>query len=329
MNSSKILFLTILFLSTMITMSSNNWTGMWMGLEMNLMAFIPFISKNKEKSSSQAMMIYFLTQSIGSMILLFSILMSSLSIIKPFINDMMLSLMMISLFIKLGAAPFHFWLPEMLSNLKWMEASMLMTWQKLAPLTILSNLNNHSIFYISIILSTMVGSIGGLNQTSLRKILAYSSINHLSWMMMFISTSANWYKYLTIYSMLIIMLCYFLNWNNIYFINQMNSSSFSLTEKYFYMIMMLSIGGLPPFLGFLPKWMVIQNMIQSNTMFIMIIMMLFSLITLFYYLRMMSALILNYSTINKWNFKYPNNALISLILYINLMLPMFSTFNFF
>nr|UPL65559.1 NADH dehydrogenase subunit 2 [Dicranocephalus sp.] len=329
MNSSKILFSIILFLSTLVTMSANNWIGMWMGLEMNLMAFIPLISKNKEKNSSQAMMIYFLTQSIGSIILLFSILMSSLLTISPLINNM-ISLVMISLFIKLGAAPFHFWLPEMMSNLKWIETSILMTWQKIAPLIILSNLNHSNILYISIILSTLVGSIGGLNQTSLRKILAYSSINHLSWMMMFMSMSINWYKYLMIYSILIITLCYFLNWNNIYFINQMNSSSFSLTEKYSYVIMMLSIGGLPPFLGFLPKWMVIQSMIQSNIMFIMIIMMLFSLITLFYYLRMMSALILNYSTINKWNYyKSPNKMLILSILYINLMLPLFLVFSFF
>nr|UPL65572.1 NADH dehydrogenase subunit 2 [Dicranocephalus alticolus] len=330
MNSSKILFKIILFMSTLITMSSNNWIGMWMGLEMNLMTFIPLISKNKEKNSSQAMMIYFLTQSIGSIILLFSVLMNSLLIFNPFINDITTSLLMISLFIKLGAAPFHFWLPEMMSNLKWIEASILMTWQKIAPLIILNNLNSNNTLYISIILSTLIGSIGGLNQTSLRKILAYSSINHLGWMMMFMSMNNNWYKYLMIYSSMIITLCLFLNWNNIYFINQMNSSSSSLAEKYIYVIMMLSIGGLPPFLGFLPKWMVIQSMIQSNIMLIMIIMMLFSLITLFYYLRMMSTLILNYSTSNKWNhYKSPNKTLILFILFINLMLPVFSIFNFF
>nr|UPL65792.1 NADH dehydrogenase subunit 2 [Megalotomus sp.] len=329
-NYSKLIFLMMLILSSLMILSADNWLSMWMGLEINLMSFIPLISKTKNKSSSQAIMIYFLTQSIGSVILLFSVLMNPLFFLNMTLNELIKSLMYISIMIKVGMAPFHLWLPEMLSNLSWLEVSILLTWQKVGPLSILNNMNPNLWFiYLSVIMSTMIGAIGGLNQTSLRKILAYSSINHLGWMVMFMSMSTSWYKYLIIYSMLIILFCIILSENNFYFINQVNSNSYSMMEKYSFHIMLLSIGGLPPFIGFLPKWMVIQMMIKTNLYFIMLLMMLFSLITLFYYLRLITSMILLYSSMNKWNnYSKMNNLYMFIIYLINMLLPMFSIINF-
>nr|UPL65598.1 NADH dehydrogenase subunit 2 [Rhopalus maculatus] len=330
MNMTKMFLLLIIIMSSLITVSASNWMGMWMGLEINLMAFIPLISSSKNKKSSQAMMIYFLTQSLGSITFLFSILLNSMLFMSPlFIEELTKMMIMVGLMIKVGASPFHMWLPEMMPNLNWMECLILMTWQKLAPLTAMNNLIPNNMFiYLSSGLSAMFGAIGGLNQTSLRKILAYSSINHLGWMMLFMSMSSMWYKYLMIYSMMMIMVCFFFMKKNTYFINQINLASYSMTEKYVYVMMMLSLGGLPPFLGFLPKWMVIQSMIKSELNLLLLIMMLFSLITLFFYMRMMSAMILSYEMINKWN--YPNNnlPLFSMML-LNLSLPLFLVFSFF
>nr|YP_009654862.1 NADH dehydrogenase subunit 2 [Pseudomictis brevicornis]QCI09430.1 NADH dehydrogenase subunit 2 [Pseudomictis brevicornis] len=332
LNSNKLLFLIILISSSLVTLSATNWLGMWMGLEMNLMSFIPLISKSKSKKSSQAMMIYFLSQSIGSITLLFSVLINSLVFLYPImINELTTILIMISIMIKVGAAPFHFWLPEMMTNLNWPECMLLMTWQKVAPLTVLSNMMpNNWFLYFSVTLSAIVGGVGGLNQTSLRKILAYSSINHLSWMMMFMSMNTCWYKYLIIYSTLIIMICILMKKKNAFFINQLISNSPSMMEKFTYTILLLSIGGLPPFLGFLPKWMVIQSMINSHMYLLMVFLMLLSLLTLFYYLRMMASYILSYSTTNKWiTYKTPNKFMLSMFLLINLTLPVFMMTGFF
>nr|QWX95579.1 NADH-ubiquinone oxidoreductase chain 2 [Lucullia flavovittata] len=332
LNSSKMLFLSIMIISTMITISSNNWLGMWMGLEMNLMAFIPLISESKDKKSSQAMMIYFLTQSIGSIVLLMSVTINSLMFIIPLLtNDLAMIMIMISIMIKVGAAPFHFWFPEMMANLNWTKCLILMTWQKIAPLVILSNITpNNWFLYLAVILSALAGSIGGLNQTSLRKIMAYSSINHLSWMMMFMSMNASWYKYLIIYSLLVTMICLLMNSMNVLFINQAILSSPSMMEKMTLTISMLSIGGLPPFLGFLPKWMVIQSMINSELYMVLIIMVLTSLLTLFYYLRLTTAFVLMFSMGNKWIiYKSPSKLLLMSILMINLTLPVFMFIGFF
>nr|YP_002791224.1 NADH dehydrogenase subunit 2 [Aeschyntelus notatus]ABZ01969.1 NADH dehydrogenase subunit 2 [Aeschyntelus notatus] len=330
MNMTKLFLLSIIIMSSLITISANNWMGMWMGLEINLMAFIPLISSSKNKKSSQAMMIYFLTQSLGSITFLFSILLNSMLFMSPlFIEELTKMMIMIGLMIKVGAAPFHMWLPEMMSNLGWMECLILMTWQKLAPLVIMNNMIPNNMFvYISSSMSAMLGAIGGVNQTSLRKIMAYSSINHLGWMLLFMSMNSMWYKYLMIYSIMMVMICILFYKKNTYFINQINLSSYSSLEKYICVMMMLSLGGLPPFLGFLPKWMVIQSMIKSNLNMMLLIMMLFSLITLFFYMRMMSSMILSYTMINKWNSSKNKLPLFSMM-FMNLSLPLFSVFSFF
>nr|UPL65247.1 NADH dehydrogenase subunit 2 [Physopelta sp.] len=321
MNFKKMMFLMMMLMSTLITMSSTNWIGMWMGLEINLMSFIPFMSKNKNKNSSQAMMIYFLTQSIGSMIMMFSIMMNTLIMITPtMVNEILTIMMAMSLLIKMGGAPFHMWLPEVMANMNWMQCFMLMTWQKMAPLSILMNLKPNWFMYLAMVMSTMAGAMGGLNQTSMRKIMAYSSINHLGWMMAMMSMQMTWYIYMLIY--MVMLLIIMIMFNNIYFLNQINNSNPSLMDKMNMSMSLMSLGGLPPFIGFLPKWMVIQSMMYSNMMCIMIMSMM-SLIILFYYMSMISSIMLNYSSMNKW-MKSKTSKMLWLIMLINLFLPIFS-----
>nr|ASY97571.1 NADH dehydrogenase subunit 2 [Macrocheraia grandis]QFP99277.1 NADH dehydrogenase subunit 2 [Macrocheraia grandis grandis] len=321
MNFNKMMFLTVMVMSTLVTLSSNNWIGMWMGLEINLMSFIPIIYKKKNKNSSQAMMLYFLTQSIGSMTMMFSIMMNTLIMINStLVNEWLNILMMMSLLIKLGGAPFHMWLPEVMTNMNWEQCMILMTWQKIAPLSIMMSLNPNWFMYLMMTLSTTVGAMGGLNQTSIRKIMAYSSINHLGWMMAMMTKQMTWYLYMMIYMMM--MIAIWMMFNNIYFMNQFNNSNPSLMEKMMLSMTMMSLGGMPPFIGFLPKWMVIQSMVETNMVCILIMSMM-SLVILFYYLRMISPIMLNYSMMNKWMMS-KTNKMLWLITLINLSLPMFS-----
>nr|AUW38601.1 NADH dehydrogenase subunit 2 [Scutiphora pedicellata] len=324
MNKSKSLFLMITLYGTILTISSNNWISMWMGLEMNMMGFIPLMS-NKNKSTSEAMMIYLLTQSISSMILMFAIIMMNLTM-----NSTFHIMILISILIKLGAAPFHMWLPEILTKMTWSSNMMLLTWQKMAPMMMLNNLIiNNKIIYMSTALSVTVGALGGLNQMSLRKIMGYSSINHLGWMLSLSKTKNNWMIYLLIYSMMVISLCWMFQQYNVVHINQINNLNMTMTEKLNYIIMMLSMGGLPPFLGFLPKWMVIQTMINNNMIMLLMLMIMCSLISLFYYMRTMTSMMLSFSTMNKWIKIKINNNLINLMMMMNFSLPVILILNMF
>uniref|UniRef100_UPI0030E3BB87 NADH dehydrogenase subunit 2 n=1 Tax=Chauliops zhengi TaxID=2936724 RepID=UPI0030E3BB87 len=239
-NYSKMMFMIMIIMSTLLTISSTNWMGMWMGMEMNLMAFIPFISKNKNLKSSRAMMMYFIAQSIGSIMFLFAILMNSFIMAPIMMNEYIKTAMMIGLLIKLGMAPFHSWIPEMMSNINWNEMMIMMTWQKLAPMFTMSNFINNWALYLSIIMSAIVGAIGGLNTTSIQKILAYSSINHMSWMTAMMISQTQWMMYLMIYSIITMMLCWLMNIYNSYFINQISMMNEQMIEKITYTTLMLS-----------------------------------------------------------------------------------------
>nr|YP_002735031.1 NADH dehydrogenase subunit 2 [Malcus inconspicuus]ABZ02047.1 NADH dehydrogenase subunit 2 [Malcus inconspicuus] len=326
MNWNKVLLLIMIFSSTMISISSPSWIGMWMGMEINMISFIPLMAKNKNVKMSQAMMIYFLTQSIGSLLLLFSVLMNFI-VMSYFMMKLFSILLTMSLSLKLGIAPFHMWFPEMMSNMCWPEMSMLMTWQKFAPLYMLSNITNNFMFML-IIFSSILGAIGGINNSSIRKIMAYSSINHLSWILMMMINQTQWIIYLLIYTINVLMISYFFHFNNLYFINQIPNKVITLSEKFIYSSLMLSMGGMPPFMGFLPKWMAITAMINNNMYMIIMIMISMSLITLFYYMRIIFPLMLNFNLMNKWNFN-KNNKWIMTMMFINLSLPMASIMNFY
>lgn len=168
----------------------------------------------------------------------------------------------------------------------------------------------NTLIIISTIISALVGAIGGLNQTSLRKIIAFSSINHIAWIFIALNSSETlWTIYLIIYSILRFNIVIIFKTLKLNHINQLFSSMFiSNTLKFSLIINILSLGGLPPFLGFFPKWIVIQTLVINNQIYIIVILTVTSLITLYFYLRIAySALILNYNEINWINKQINNN----------------------
>nr|AEW48058.1 NADH dehydrogenase subunit 2 [Stegana hirsutina] len=309
-NSTKILFIIIMMIGSLITVTSNSWLSAWMGLEINLLSFIPLMSDNNNLMSSESSLKYFLTQALASTVLLFSILMMMIknNINYEVIHTSYISVIILSsLLLKSGAAPFHFWFPNIMEGLSWNNCLLLMTWQKIAPLMLISYMNIQLMLFFSIILSAIIGSLGGLNQSSLRKLMAFSSINHLSWMLMALNyNELIWLIYFLIYSFLSFTLIFLFNNSKIYYFSQMFSLFFnSKIMKFILFMNFLSLGGLPPFLGFLPKWIVTQQLIFNNQYFMIMILMMSTLITLFFYLRICySAFLLNYYENNWMIIKY-------------------------
>nr|QGU83693.1 NADH dehydrogenase subunit 2 [Eysarcoris aeneus] len=331
MKKSQWLFSLILIISVTITLSANNWISMWMGLELNMMAFIPIILNDNNKLSSEAAMIYFLVQSFSSLMLMMMLISYMCKyLIYGVFNYYILT---ISILIKLGAAPFHSWFPKIASMMNWKKNFILMTWQKIMPLMMISNMNYNStmIINLAIIMSIIIGSIGGINQVSLRKLMSYSSINHVGWMLSINKSMNLWLIYLMIYSMMMFMMCYLFNNYSIYFLNQLNSLNMNMSEKFNMIIMMMSMGGLPPFMGFMTKWITIQSLMNTSDVIMIFIMIMFSLITLMYYMRIMTNMFLMNSTTIKWSITNMNKYITSMMMCCNLSLPMFlilDLFNF-
>nr|APX39378.1 NADH dehydrogenase subunit 2 [Longitarsus luridus] len=306
------LFLNTLIMGTLISISSYNWFMMWIGLEINLLSIIPLFKSHTNSYPVEATLKYFIVQALASTIILFTIIISMN--LTEFLNNYNYWLMMIlnsALLTKLGAAPFHYWFPEVMEGLNWLNSLLLLTWQKLAPMILLMyNLNMPLFLSMIIILSSIISGIYGINQTSLRKILSYSSINHIAWMLASMLNLKNiWLIYFSIYTIIsinIIMIFYYLN---IYFLSQLflilNQNKMI---KLLFIFNFFSLGGLPPFLGFFPKWLVINNLVETQFFSLSLILIISTLITLFYYTRLtLPSLTLNYlesmviiSNINKY-----------------------------
>nr|YP_010326908.1 NADH dehydrogenase subunit 2 [Anomis mesogona]UNP54160.1 NADH dehydrogenase subunit 2 [Anomis mesogona] len=332
-NSSKMFFFFILIFSTLISISSNSWLGCWIGLEINLLSFIPLISYSNNLLSTEASLKYFLTQSIASINFLFSILLKMI-LLKNFEMSLFLSIMInSSMLMKMGSFPFHFWFPNIIEGLSWFNSFILMTWQKISPMIILSYYFNKNFILLIIIFNVIIGAIGGLNQTSLRKLMAFSSINNLGWMLSSIMISENlWMFYLFFYSFMISIMCSLFYILNMFFINQLFINNMNPLIKINLIINFLSLGGLPPLIGFFPKWIIINFLISNQMYFMTFIMIMMSLIMLFFYIRIIySTFMFNYFKMKWFKIYFKNNKLnlINIFSFFSLTGMILSTLFFF
>nr|WEV93818.1 NADH dehydrogenase subunit 2 [Notarcha quaternalis]WEV93857.1 NADH dehydrogenase subunit 2 [Pseudebulea fentoni] len=329
-NSNKMFFFFILFFSTLISISSNSWFGCWIGLEINLLSFIPLISNSNNILSSEASLKYFLVQSIASINLLFFIIFNMILMKNFEMNNFFSMMINSSLLMKMGSTPFHFWFPNIVEGLSWLNNIILMTWQKISPIILLSYYFNKNFLLMVIILNSIIGAVGGLNQTSLRKLMAFSSINNLSWMLSSMMISENLLMfYFFFYSFLISILCSLFYILNMYFINQMFFININYMIKLSLLINFLSLGGLPPFIGFFPKWIIINSLLLNKLYFLTFILIMMSLILLFFYIRILySSFMFNYLKL-KWMkifIKNKMNYLINFLSLISILGMIFSTF---
>nr|AIZ02929.1 NADH dehydrogenase subunit 2 [Tirumala limniace]APL97261.1 NADH dehydrogenase subunit 2 [Tirumala limniace] len=331
-NSNKMFFLFILFFSTLISISSNSWLGCWIGLEINLLSFIPLISNSNNLMNSEASLKYFLTQTIASINFLFSILLKMFFMKNFLLNDLFSIMINMSLLMKMGSAPFHFWFPNIIEGLSWLNCFILMTWQKISPMILLSYYLN--IYFISIIMifNCIIGVFGGFNQNSIRKLMAFSSINNLGWMLSSLMISESiWLLFFFMYSFLTMIMCYMFYLINIFFINQLFNFNMNFFLKIFILINFLSLSGLPPFLGFFSKWMVINFLIMNNLFIISFFFFMSSLILIFVYIRIIYSSLLFYSFKLKWFKIFIKNKhiiFINFLSFISLTGMIFKTFFF-
>nr|YP_010580366.1 NADH dehydrogenase subunit 2 [Lema decempunctata]UZS91157.1 NADH dehydrogenase subunit 2 [Lema decempunctata] len=287
----KSLFFSTMIFSTLMAISSYSWFSIWISLEINLLSIIPLMTDSSNSFSSESALKYLITQIFASIILLFSII--ALMKIQEYLLVLPLNMfnMMLntSLLIKMGAAPFHFWVPEVAEGLNWNLNFLMLTWQKIAPIIILMYfLNSNFFLMIVIVVSSMVSGIMGLNQLSLRKIMAYSSINHLAWMLgSILSSYSTWLIYFLIYSITSLLIMKTFHYLNILYLSQLYNS----LEKNKFLIILISLlffsmAGIPPFLGFFPKWLIIMNLTYMNQFMTTFLMIIFTLIVLSFYLRL-------------------------------------------
>nr|AEA41040.1 NADH dehydrogenase subunit 2 [Sclerurus mexicanus]AFP82469.1 NADH dehydrogenase subunit 2 [Sclerurus mexicanus peruvianus]AFP82470.1 NADH dehydrogenase subunit 2 [Sclerurus mexicanus peruvianus]AFP82471.1 NADH dehydrogenase subunit 2 [Sclerurus mexicanus peruvianus]AFP82472.1 NADH dehydrogenase subunit 2 [Sclerurus mexicanus peruvianus] len=292
---AKLIFSLSLILGTTITITSNHWAMAWTGLEINTLAILPLIAKSHHPRAIEAATKYFLTQAAASTLLLFSSTINAWFTgqwdITQLTHPISCLLLTTAISIKLGLVPFHYWFPEVLQGSSLTTGLLLATAMKFPPMTLFllsSSSLNPTLLTIMAITSTALGGWAGLNQTQTRKILAFSSISHLGWMTAIILynpklTLISFYLYCAMTTAIFLIL----KTTKILKLSSMMTAWTKIPPLNGALLLaLLSLAGLPPLTGFLPKWLIIHELTKQEMTPTATVIALLSLLGLFFYLRL-------------------------------------------
>nr|AER92625.1 NADH dehydrogenase subunit 2 [Brookesia minima]AER92627.1 NADH dehydrogenase subunit 2 [Brookesia minima] len=313
-----------------ITASSHHWLMAWAGLELNMLSILVIIMQPKHPRATEAAIKYFLIQAIASAVMLFSGTLNAMQTgqwdITQLTDNYASTMFMMAMFMKVGAVPIYFWLPEVMQGTTTKTALIITTWQKIAPITLLFMTFNNispSLMIFMGILSITIGGWGGINQTQLRKLMAYSSLANTGWTLVIFSTHPNTAMLNIIIYMTMLIPTFLLMENMMMKTLQDTTTSWSSSTmaNMTLMLMFLSLGGLPPLTGFAPKLLILNELILQNLTAMASITAILSLISLFFYVRTtyimtMTTPPLSTPTTMKWRQKsYYNKPLSTLIIF--------------
>nr|AAY99329.1 NADH dehydrogenase subunit 2 [Austrofundulus transilis]AAY99331.1 NADH dehydrogenase subunit 2 [Austrofundulus transilis] len=315
-----------MIMGTLITTSSSHWLIAWMGLEINTFAIIPLMTQKHAPRAMEATIKYFIIQTTATAVLLFASISNAWMLgqwdIQQMNHPFTITMIYLALALKLGLAPLHAWFPEVIQGLSLMTGFILATWQKLAPISLMLQLSNYypKLMTLLGLLSILMGGWGGLSQTQLRKILGYSSIANLGWMTLVLQHTPMLALSAFILYVVMTFFLFFSFWlTQSTSINALSTSwtktpIISATST----LILLSLGGLPPLTGFLPKMLILAELTEQNLALTATMAALSALLSLYFYLRLSYALALttppnNLPAILPWRINFTKPTLLMAI----------------
>lgn len=358
------ILILISLLGLMILVSSNHFITLYLAIELQSLSFYILTAlQRKSIFSIEAALKYFILGSIASGFILFgssllygilgSLNFSHLFLIISNINflensDILLGLIysitfiLIGILFKIGAVPFHFWLPDVYegspNNITFFFAVV----PKIAFINILikfyfdifSNFSYfiESFFLIISFLSMFIGSISALQQKKIKRLLAYSSISHIGFILIgFTSNLLNNIPFILLYILIYIImsinlwgsyLSLIINHKPIKYLTDL-SNLFSINKILSIIIILniFSLAGIPPLAGFFSKFFIFFSAIKNNYLNIIIFAIIISIISSFYYLKLIK--IIFFEKIFKKYYMSKINKIQSNILLINTQIILF------
>lgn len=360
-NYEYFILILLSLLGVIILTNSTNLLMAYLGIELQSLPLYVLVSFRRfNKSSTEAGLKYFILGGFASALYLFgtsiiygltgtldvftlSTLVENLKLIdsKLYYGVVLgLSLILATLFFKLSNFPFHTWTPDVYAGSILPVIMLIGTASKIGAFVFLSNLVQFIFIYISNIFSIIltitglgslfIGTFGALYQSNLKRLLAYSTIGHMGYAILGLSTitidgliSANYYLFVYI----ILNLTTFVSLiaiqdrtggqkylETIYDLNYIQAGN--IYVSILFSTIFLSIAGIPPLLGFFNKYLVLYSLIDAQAYLTAFLAVILSIISAYYYLRIVKMMLFE-----KLNPKYERLELSSsLASYILLML---------
>lgn len=297
----------IVMMGTLTLICSSNFLSIYLAIELQTFPIFLLVTQKKGYIySAEAGLKYFILSALSSGVFLFGcsffyqligdidLVNIKIELTKETIGDLFIT---VALLFKIAAAPFHIWAPDVYSGAPSLITALLIILPKIGVFSILIPINfSYIVLLVSVICSILIGSIGGLNQTKIKRLLAYSGINHIGFILFGLlikspeSVQAS-LIYLTLY--VFMSICIF----SIIILTKSNLilefKGLSRAEplmSFILAISILSFAGIPPFIGFLSKWLILMSGIIHNFYFISIISIICSMIAGVYYIRMVRVI---------------------------------------
>nr|YP_010485132.1 NADH dehydrogenase subunit 2 [Hemidactylus mandebensis]UVW80913.1 NADH dehydrogenase subunit 2 [Hemidactylus mandebensis] len=289
------LLLTSLTTSTILTMASNHWLLAWISLELNTLSIMPVMMKPHHPRAAEATTKYFIIQATAAATILLASTLNAWQTGEWSIlhtnSTLTTTLATIAIMMKLGLAPTHLWYPDVMQGTTLYTAMLISTWQKIAPLALLylmyNNLNPTVLMLLGL-MSTATGGWTGLNQTQTRKVMAFSSIAHMGWLLPALAVS----QHLATLTMII-----YLTTTTAIFLTLATTATKTIQDlsttwatsppaMTTTMVLLMSLAGLPPLTGFMPKWLITNELTSTSLLPLGLALLLTSLPSLYFYTRM-------------------------------------------
>ena len=322
------IILLISIVGMLLMISSNDLLSLFMSMELQSLSLYILVSFSRDDfTSSEAGVKYFIIGSLSTCIFLFGTSLvyglvgsTSFNEISVFMSDLYstptmlivgLIFILVSLSLKISAAPFHMWTPDVYQGAPSIITTLLSTLPKIAAFGVLIRLLVYpfgeiivdwgKILIILSITSMLIGSLGALRQTDLKRLMAYSTINHIGFILMgLIPGSEDGITSICIYLIFYITM----NLGIFLFILNMQRDQVSVTSikdlSGLYRsqpltagcvsIILFSMAGIPPMAGFIGKLIILNIVIDNNLFFLAVIAVLTSVIAAFYYIRLIKSI---------------------------------------
>lgn len=251
--------------------------SIWFIIELNFLCFVRMINYDLKQNNTNGNIYYFLIQSLGRVIMLIR----SLNFLF-FSNLFFEFIFRFFLLIKLGGAPFQFWYLKLIQKLSWFNIWLISVWQKLIPLLIIKLLRLDFLLVFGL-LRVILGRINNLNQKKIKKILGLSSIFSLGWILLSIIERKLWIIFIMGYGLILLILLNRIKRLHCYNIDYLENLNFSVLFYLLFFSGLLIIRGIPPFIIFYIKILILLSLIKFRFI-VVLILLIFRVLIIYIYL---------------------------------------------
>lgn len=318
-------------LGMMVLVSSMHFLSLYLGLEILIMPLYALIAKFKEQPNTiEAAMKYFILGAIASGLLLYGIslvygILGSLDFYEIATalsrhSETPVALLFGLVFItagvafKLGAVPFHVWIPDVYQGSATCVTLFISVLPKLAATVMTFRvfqsaflaLSDHwqPLLLLLIVLSLVLGNLGALLQSNIKRLFGYSAIAHVGFLLMGFLGGPRMGGQAVIAYVLIYTFVIMAGFSLILLLSKLNFECDSIQDMhglserhpwiaFLMMIVLLSLAGIPPLIGFYAKFVILQVVVDAGYAWLAVFALFWSVIGAFYYLRIIKVMYFN------------------------------------